>query len=868
MGLAYGILRSRLSKTDSTDQWVRVRRSATWSPSAHTGLDRAQARIFTIAPALLFAKSWLMWRLTATGRDRYVGSLWVLVSWTPSCMVSPTNGTTLCGTEARVAFRGYTLSANENVEVQASTNRRRFTTFATATTASRPTTVAGVSLYEWVTTAQVPAWASLRGTGFRTYVRGRTSGLELTTFDSTLPSGSTPEGCIEDRIAAGDSAASALATCSSAASPVVTLDAPTVSTCGCPTSHIGDVVIASASDAALWSCLQSLEGNLTVTSTAPSTVNLNSLETIEGELSLNYTTNGVAARTINLPVLQEVWGTLTIDGSVSSSPVALGLPELDWAVGDVVINLQNTSATRVAVTGLDDMYVIPIQYDFTFTSSGAFDSTNFMPNLVGAETMRVESTGLNPAVGLPLHPANLELVISLDIVYPSSLPPYPSFAHKQTVLFQNLELADYIHVQNDPFYAATSPVTFERVYPSLVDVGLLWLDGTQLSDLDIGASSIHVDALRLTNNPALTNLDPSALAISNFGSVNVHDNAALRQCEVNAFFSDLVTAGHTGTRASSGNNPAVCGACAGPSAHVGNLVIDTPEAATNARCIGSVSGDLIVAETPRTLAVNLPVLTSVAGSADISFVLRRDLTLVDRRTVTAPMLASVGTDLTLDSYYPDVPPAGANVGFNALTFVGGDIAVTAGHGPLQGLSGLTSLSGSLSLAGTGLDSGGSSFVPNLTTIGGTLHMEDYFAFINYFDSVVSVGGNVEVISVRLMGGLDDLTTVGGDLVLKPLQYVTPPVLATVGGSIIIDGTNLSDIDISAVAVTAAGLTINDNPAFATIDSGVTLVGSQPLTITNNSSLDTCAAETYAQAQVTNGHTGPVTISGNGGAGCP
>lgn len=809
-----------------------------------------------------------MQRLTTTGYRLHVwAAVCVLAGTTMACMVSPTDGTEVCGTDAVITFRGYTLSPNETVELQASSDGRRFTTFATTATTTRRKTIAGTTVYPWTRSVQVPSWASHRR-GYGSFVRSRTVDSELFTFDSVLPAGKTPEGCITELVDSGMAPADALSACASANTPIVTLEAPLRSTCRCPTSHNGDVVIANAKDAALWSCLQTLNGNLSVLSSAPSTVDLTALQVVQGALSLNYTTNGVVARSINLPVLQQVWDDLTIDGTVSTGPVALGLPALNWAVGNVFINLENTGPSRVVVTGLDDFFVVPSQYSLSLTSHGAFDSTNFMPSFHSTETISVQSTGLNPSVGLPLRPPNLELAITLEVEYPPGLPPYPSFEHKQSVLFPQLKTASYLHIQNDPFYAATSPYMVERVYPKLASVGILRLDGTQLANLDIGANGMQVGMLELKNNPSLVSLDGGAFSLANYAAINITNNPALRECLVSSYFTALATWGHTGTRTSAGNNPTTCGVCSSSTTHNGDLTIDNAASAINARCVGTVTGNLTIAEAPRTLNVDLPVLTSVAGDASLSFTLRRDVTLLDRRQVSAPVLSSVGGNLTLDAHYPDLPPAGVNMGLNALTFVGGDVEVSTGHGPLQGLAGLTTLGGSLSLSGNGLDGSGLNFVPNLTSIGGNLHMQNYYAFIDFFDSVATVGGDVEIIAVRMMGGLDHLTTVGGDLVLKPSFYFPPQALATVGGSIVIDSVGLTNIDVSAVPVTAGGLTLTNNPNFNTLDNGVSLIGNKPLTIVGNPNLNTCQAQTYAQLQLANGFTGPVTVSGNGGSGCP
>ena len=160
------------------------------------------------------------------------------------------------------------------------------------------------------------------------------------------------------------------------------------------------------------------------------------------------------------------------------------------------------------------------------------------------------------------------------------------------------------------------------------------------------------------------------------------------------------------------------------------------------------------------------------------------------------------------------------------------------------VSGLTSHAHDVRITGPNLDTGGAALFPNLTAVTGNVHVEGFFAFIGYFPGLTTVGGNLEIIQVKSMGGFPQVVSIGGDLVLEP-KFLSPLThLSSIGGSLVWQNNAFgSTIDVSAMPlVTAHGLLVNNNPTLTSLDNSVSIVGSGPITITNNAALLTCAAQ--------------------------
>jgi hypothetical protein len=633
--------------------------------------------------------------------------------------------------------------------------------------------------------------------------------------------------------------------------------------CG-PTTFTGNVTIASAADATYWRCLQVLDGDLSVTSTAPALVELTDLEAVTS-ISVDYSQASGAPRFVDLPVLDFVSGHVEVKGTLQSGPLDVSMNALGAAQFGLQVDLTNTSSTAVEVHGLNGMGFVPASGDLIVKSAGSWNDFDFLNSLETAEYVRIESTVLDPTQGPPLRPRHLRLAIDVEVLFPPGLAPRAAFQ-----MLPDLEtVAGFFHLKNEPYYPATT-FSFTRLYPNLTQAGLLQIEGSQLIDLDVGAATLDLMAMKLDGNSALQHLDRAGITIGNTGPITITNNPALRDCTAQAYVDALVTSGHMGTMTVSGNNPEPCDPCE-PIAYSGDLVIDEPSDLPAAACVMSVSGSFTITDHPRIDFVSLPLLETIGGNASISYTMGAWQTHADKRSVQLPALTSVGGSLSASAQYSGFASAGLPFGMNALTSVGGDITLTASFGPLTGFTALTGHAGNITLTGPNLDVGGSGLMPNLATVGGNLHVEGYFAFIGFFPAVTSVVGTLTISHLRLMGGFGVLTTVGGDFVIDAPKFWFPPAaLTTVGGSVIAqNGSPVATLNVSgAASTTAHGLTVSANATLSGLDSDLHITGAGPISIVDNPMLDTCAAQTYVAAQMMSGWTGMSTISGNGGMPCP
>ena len=342
-----------------------------------------------------------------------------------SCMLGPSNDQTLCGIDAPVNLNGYTLTPNELVELDSAPSETGpFTSFAGVHTSASPLNIRGTLLYPWSISRNVPGWTTAAA-GRQVFVRARAGGVQLLTYDAVDENGRSPLGCINHELGAGQTILSAAVRCRSDKSPIVALSAPAVSTCVCgPKQMDGNVTVATADDAFLWRCLEDLNGDLSVTSAAPSTVNLSKLKTVRN-LTVNYTQASGAPRQVDLSAIATVSGKVELDGVLSSGPLAVGMNALTASYRGLVVDLSNTSATPLVVTGLTNYSFVPASGELTLRSAGAFDSSGFIANLQTAEEVKIESVSLDTDQGLPILPRALRLAIGLQVLFPPGLKPKP-----------------------------------------------------------------------------------------------------------------------------------------------------------------------------------------------------------------------------------------------------------------------------------------------------------------------------------------------------------------------------------------------------------------------------------------------------------
>ena len=320
----------------------------------------------------------------------------------------------------------------------------------------------------------------------------------------------------------------------------------------------------------------------------------------------------------------------------------------------------------------------------------------------------------------------------------------------------------------------------------------------------------------------------------------------------------------------------------GPTQHVGDVTIADAADQDQWACLQSLTGNLSVPDSSLAV-VELPQLTSVTG--DVSLVYSRPGidTEEDTREIHAPVLADITGSLTIASPFP---PANSqlvsmNVGLNALTTVGGDLAidVDASNVTLQGLDGLISVPGHFTLVTGQGDTTMWSFLQSLSSVVGDLHVDIGNTSLGVLPALVSVGGDFEhidgdiLITDNVSDGYHSLASVGGDMTFSGTQVNGPGTfgvfnsLATVGGVLTYSQvTPFDSIDLGVPGLLVGGLTVTDNSALTLFGGGnITVVNDGPVTVTNNASL--CAASVDAFAASLAGWNGVLTNSGNTGA-CP
>jgi hypothetical protein len=471
-----------------------------------------------------------------------------------ACVTTPHNGDNLASTSSSVSLQGYGLGPSRPIGVEAATAASGpyvAVPGGTTTTSSTgspipygPNGSQTVYLYAFSVAAVIPAprWHTVPGCATNeTFVRIHDNSYAYTTFDAGDWS-----ACLQAHGQLGDDTISAIYACHSARSPVLRL------TQGASV-HVGDVVIDDPSDIAALACVETIQGSLTVTGSAPHAVSLPNLHHVTGDVTLTYTSyeNGpphnvtrcgnswtalADLRTFDLGSLEIVEGNLTLtqegqfSGGPSTQPIEFGLNGLATVGGSVSLTVQQFGGSPCGLGGLT---FVPGDVTLHFLSSG--DVSNDV-NLLLPAVQEVGGTltirGAYNVSGSPF--GKLWRAGGLHIIRP--FQNYGWRLPALTTVTGTVEL-EGVNLVDTP--------------SGLKSAGSLVLTGTGLHSLqDVGGSDLSVGSLVLQDNGVLSSLltaGASKVTLAAAGSMTFSGNTSLLGSEICAFVAFQRAHGFSGS---------------------------------------------------------------------------------------------------------------------------------------------------------------------------------------------------------------------------------------------------------------------------------------------------------------------------------
>ncbi len=455
------------------------------------------------------------------------------------CLFTPANGSEVCGADGSVRFSGYLPSPGRTVSFQASTTPNGpWTPLGSTVASSNPLTFSstGEQFYRFDTQLPVDAWAS-DPAGLSVYLRALEGSFRLLTFELQNASGQTGTACILSEMSGGLTAVQAALACDRDDS-VVRIDAPLESSCGCtPFSAPGDLVVDDARSAALAQCVTAVGGALRVLDSAPDLVKLDQLISIGGDAELHYEMpppGGGAAfrnRAIDLSAVTTIGGSVSITtrrGPAGDKTLDTQTGAVSFIGGDVLIETHDNNVTAFASVN---------SVAGSVTLQGPGGAAGNLDVFGGQTFPNLTTVGGNLTVqGFFACNNVFNSVVSVggDVeVRAVRLAPGQSFTNLDTVTgdlrFRQMK-------EFGPTWPALTSVGGEL---HAVDNSLL----VSLSSLPVGA--VDVFGLRLEDNANLITLDGSIQAGG--GDIAVSGSPSLSQCEANAFLSDQISGGWTGS---------------------------------------------------------------------------------------------------------------------------------------------------------------------------------------------------------------------------------------------------------------------------------------------------------------------------------
>lgn len=475
----------------------------------------------------------------------------ILLTSGAACVAAPYNNTQVAATDQPITVRGYWLVAGTTMQILASASPTGpFNQVGTAVTQRNGYTYPdGVRVYFFETVVTVPPrhWVGDECTGRQTFLRVKNGPVwTVPSLDAVAPSGQTPFACIQTRVNDGWSTFDAIDYCKSPDSPNVRMF--TAASTG-PATHVGDVTIATAADEKYWSCLETLQGNLTVSALGPDDVSLPRLQQVNGTVSVVYDRFPLIAGE-EASYLFAVPGLTTITGDfVAHSPainptnwgrVALGLDALTTLQGNLQIQVD---AGNVSLTGLSSLTAVGGDVILD-GGTGDADMDQFAPNVT--------------QIG-----GDLEV----------------DFGNNVQQLFRTVQTigGDFRHLDGNPYATGASTDSYRDLVsvggdlvlqdgviqgpgtlplmPNLTSVGAT-LEYRQMvgpSLLQLGAGSLGVGGLLVEDNTALTSFGAANVTLAPAGPLTVTNNPNLCTSTIDAFVASQ--AGWSGPLTQSGNAP-------------------------------------------------------------------------------------------------------------------------------------------------------------------------------------------------------------------------------------------------------------------------------------------------------------------------
>lgn len=309
-----------------------------------------------------------------------------------------------------------------------------------------------------------------------------------------------------------------------------------------------------------------------------------------------------------------------------------------------------------------------------------------------------------------------------------------------------------------------------------------------------------------------------------------------------------------------------------------------------------VTGTLLL-DGDRSTKIELPNLARVGQ--DLNITLRRFVTfqapsttdLKAINTLLTPALTAVGRDITLQALRdPKVPHQSAEkqyeFGLDQVTSVGRDVAIENEElpGAINGLRGLGSIPGNLTIDWKDNDLESPSLMTQVTSVGGNLQLLASHNAKGFMAKLNQVGGHLEIarspanppdgyVALQFGGVFPKLETILGDLRLSG----TTPVdcnnaelrsLKKVAGSVFIEGVTMDGRlgKTGANSLQLGGLEVRGSQGSPPFFPDLRLTASALVVFQDNPELCPCTINAFAESLAA-GWAGTVTGSGNGGDTC-
>ncbi|MEM7676896.1 MAG: hypothetical protein AAF449_12905 [Myxococcota bacterium] len=435
-------------------------------------------------------------------------------------------------------FRGYWVAPGAVVQILASSSPGGpFSQIGSAVTQTNGYEYPdGLTVYFFETAVTVPEqyWTGDACTGQQTYLRAaNTSGLTVPSLDETAPNGQDSYTCIQERVSDGWSTIGAITFCDSPDSPNIRLY--TAASTG-PSSFSGNVTIATAADEKYWSCLQTLQGNLTVPGLGPDNVSLPRLQQVNGNISVTYdrfslSSGDEGSYTFDVPALTTINGDFIANSPpISASTifetgrVVLGLNAVTTLTGDLRLQVD---AGNISVNGLSALSTLGGDL---ILNGGTGDAmmNNFASNLV--------------QIG-----GDLEVDVGNNV-------------QQMLLSLQNIQ-GSFRHLDGNPYASGSTSDSYRSLQsigtnlllqtgviqgpgglalmPNLTSIGgnLTYRQMSGQTSVLVGSTNLSAGGLAVENNTALTQLGASNLTLLPAAAVQVTNNPNLCTSSITTFVS-------------------------------------------------------------------------------------------------------------------------------------------------------------------------------------------------------------------------------------------------------------------------------------------------------------------------------------------